>query len=205
MFKLSHHVPKYSPLRRNLAISTGKNTVYWKKWHSHSLSTPGDLSKGGVFLSYSNLLEWFNLGGQGHFWKYLETGSCIMSQSYNVANNISIKYLEIPKENCKTSHHLSFIKQLTPSWVMSLLKWKWYARGTLGKKIERDKWSEIVASCGKYVKEARGNLSETKMMFTKCAFSVTIVGIITVCHVILRHWKKTKPPELTERLVQSWK
>ena len=268
MFKLTRNLQGYSSLWHNPAICI----VYWKQWHSRGISTIGDLYEDGVFRSYNNIKERFGLVGEGNFWKYLQIRSCVTSNYCKVTDNIILNYLELPRESHKASQFYKIINSFLGNDSVNV-KIIW--QRDLGEEIEDDKWSKIVADCGKYVKEARGKFTQYKVLhryyftpsrlhrmkllnnnvcrkcktevgtflhciwecrlvkplwiqvleilsswfgsevplrpmlcllgdrsqipnISKCTFSVIIVSLMTVCRVILRHWKETKAPDLKE-------
>ena len=61
MFKITHTLQRYSSLWDNPNVCIGKKPVYWKQWHARGLNTINDLFEDGVFLSYDNLLQNFEL------------------------------------------------------------------------------------------------------------------------------------------------
>ncbi len=61
MLKLSQCKQPYSSLWYKYAICIGKSPICWKKWHMNGMCTVTDLFERGVFMSYNNLVQKYNL------------------------------------------------------------------------------------------------------------------------------------------------
>ena len=46
--------------------------MHGKQWLTNGIHTIGDLYNEGVLMSYSDLVQKYDVGEQGHFWKYLQ-------------------------------------------------------------------------------------------------------------------------------------
>uniref|UniRef100_A0A9J8CLD1 Reverse transcriptase domain-containing protein n=1 Tax=Cyprinus carpio carpio TaxID=630221 RepID=A0A9J8CLD1_CYPCA len=103
MHKLSHCRQPYSSLWYNSAICVGKSPIYWKKWHLNGLCTVTDLFEQGVFLSYNNLVQKYNLKGKDHFWKYLQIRNCVSTIIKLTDGNHILDFLKLPHPQQKAS------------------------------------------------------------------------------------------------------
>lgn len=141
MFKLPCDLQGYSSLWHNPAIRIGKNTVYWRQWHSCGISTIGDLYENGVLRSYNNIKEYFGLVWEGNFWKYLQIRSCVMSKYHDETDNIISNYLQLPRESHKASQ---FYKMINSSLSTDSVSVKMIWQQDLGEDIGDDKWSKLL-------------------------------------------------------------
>ena len=87
---------------------------------------------------------------------YLQILSCISSKPDSVADNNVMNYIKLPLEKCKA---IQFYKTANASLfndsnIMRLIR----QRDSV--KIKCDNWAKMFADCGKYVREARGKLTQ---------------------------------------------
>lgn len=62
----------YASLWHNVAIRIGKKSVYWNSWLIKGIHRKSDLYLDGVFMSFSELVQRYDLDYKGNFWKYLQ-------------------------------------------------------------------------------------------------------------------------------------
>ncbi len=103
MHKLSQCKQPYSSLWYNSAICIGKSPIYWKKWHMNGLCTVPDLFEQGVFMSYNNLVQKYNLKGNDHFWKYLQIRNRVSTKIQHTDGNHILDFLTLPHPQQKAS------------------------------------------------------------------------------------------------------
>ena len=48
-----------------------KKTVYWKQWLMKGICNVNDLYSDGAFISFSELMQKYDLESKEHFWKFL--------------------------------------------------------------------------------------------------------------------------------------
>ena len=161
MFKMSQYSQIYASLWNNPEIKIGKQTVYWKHWLKAGLRTIADLFKDGVFMSYREIMEIYNLEGKGNFWKYLQLRSCMTSMHKSVTPHYLLDYLHLPKENQKASEFYRMAIKMRSDNENSL-KILW--QRDLGSEIDSETWSKILSSSGRYIRESRGKLVQYKIL-----------------------------------------
>lgn len=161
MYKISHHVQPYASLWFNPAVYIGKVSVYWKQWHSRGICTIGDLYKNGQFMSYGELINHFKLEGKQHFWKYLQIRDCVKPKISNSLENPIMDYMNMPLERCTASQFYKSTNLLV-SEECTNVKLLW--QRDLETNIAQEKWLEMLAGSGKYVKEARGKFTQYKII-----------------------------------------
>ena len=161
MYKVSHYVQPYASLWSNPAIHIGKVSVYWKQWHLKGICTIGDLYKNGQFMSYEELISHFKLEGKQHFWKYLQIRDCVKSQISNSSENFIMDYMKMPLERCTASQFYK-LTNFSVSEESTNVKLLW--QRDLRTNITQEKWLDMLAGCGKYVKEARGKFTQYKII-----------------------------------------
>lgn len=77
--------------------------MYWKKWHMSGLCTVTDLFEHGVFMSYNNLVQKYNLKGKDHLWKYLQIRNCVLTKFQRTDGNHALDFLTLPHFQEKAS------------------------------------------------------------------------------------------------------
>lgn len=91
---------RYSSQWWNSVISIGKKILYIEAqaflWFKHNCRL--------VWLSH--VINWFNLVGKGSFCKYLQIRSCILSKSYNSADNTINNIWIYNRENRKLHYSM---------------------------------------------------------------------------------------------------
>ena len=161
IFKLSHFKQSYSSLWYNPMIKIGKTSVFWKKWYSSGICNIADLFEDDVFISYSDLVRKYKLKGKDNFWKYLQIRSCITSKiQYGDGNHI-MDYFKLPGECKRASSFYRKTNQLL-SFDCHNLKVIW--EKDLGCIMEDNIWLKIISDNGKYIREAKGKLTQYKII-----------------------------------------
>ncbi len=161
MYRLSHYVQPYASLWSNPAIHVGKGPVYWKQWHSRDICTIGDLYKNGQFMSYEELTGQFKLEGKQHFWRYLQIRDCLKSRIGNPSENYIMEYMKMPLERCTASQFYK-LTNLLVSGESTNVKLLW--QRDLETNVAQEKWLDVLAGCGKYVREAWGKFKQYKII-----------------------------------------
>lgn len=161
LHKISHYKQMYASLWLNPEIKIGKQKVFWKKWLEKGICTVKDLYKEGIFMSFNDLVQQYQLLENGDFWKYLQIRHCVMKkfESQNLANPI-VRYLENPL-NRKASTFYQNSMSLT-SGMCDHLRIIW--QRDLNCEISEEVWNQIIAQNGRYVKEARGKFIQYKVL-----------------------------------------
>ena len=125
------------------------------------IHTIGDLYTGDVLMSYSDLVQKYDVGDKGHFWKYLQLRECLLtSYQQNPGKNPIAEYLELPKHKAAILYsmfsHLQSkdCKNLRTIWQIDLNKCE----------IEDDTLLKILSSSGRNIREARGKLTQYKIL-----------------------------------------
>ncbi len=161
MHKLSQCKQPYSSLWYNSVICIGKSPIYWKKWHTNGLCTVTDLFEQGVFMSYNNLVQKYNLKGKDNFWKYLQIRNCVSTKIQHTDGNHILDFLTLPYPQQKAS-----VFYRTTNHVLSNdcihLKTIW--ERDIGIVIGDEEWKIILSNTGKYVREARGQFTQYKII-----------------------------------------
>lgn len=140
----------------------GKVPVYWKQWHLSNVRTIGDLYKNEQFVSLEELRCHFKLKGKQHFWRYLQIRNCLKSLSVcNSSENYIMDYMHMPFERCTASQ---FYKPTNLAVSGGSINVKLLWQRDLGTNLTQDKWPDILAGCGKYVREARGKFTQYKIL-----------------------------------------
>lgn len=164
MHKVSNYVQPYASLWFNPTIRVGKVPAYWKQWHL-SVRTIGDPYKNEQFVSLEELRCHFKLKGKQHFWRYLQIRNCLKSLSgCNSSDNYIMDYMHMPLERCTASQFYK-LTNLAVSGGSINVKLLW--QRDLGTNLTQDKWLDILAGCGKYVREARGKFTQYKILHRK--------------------------------------
>lgn len=112
-------------------------------------------------MSYEELISQFKLEGKQHFWKYLQIRDCVKPQISNSSENHIMDYMNMPLK-CGTASQFYKLTNVYVSGEFTNVKLLW--QRDLGTNIAQEKWSDILAGCGKYVKEARGKFTQYKII-----------------------------------------
>lgn len=172
-FKLSHYLQKFSSLWHNPAIRIGKKMIYWKYWHQQGISIIDYLYENGVLRSYENLKKCYNLLGKENFWKFLQPCNCIRSKVCPMVDNPISRYLEKTHESHKSSQLYKMVNSYRSS-DLGNLRTIW--QRDIGEEIDPETWSSILVGCGKYIKEARGKLTQYKILHRYYHTPVRLTG-----------------------------
>ena len=92
---------------------------------------------------------------------YLQILSCISSKPDSVADNNVMNYIKLPLEKCKA---IQFYKTANASLFndSNIMRLIW--QRDISVEIKCDNWAKMFADCGKYVREARGKLTQYKIL-----------------------------------------
>lgn len=161
MHKISHYKQPYASLWHNPEMKIGKQKVFWKRWLDRGIHTVRDLYKEGIFMSFNELVQQYQLEDKGDFWKYLQIRHCIIKkfQSVRLTNPI-IDYLDNPFSHKASTFYKNSISVI--SSICDHLRIIW--QRDLNCEISKDLWSQIIAQNGRYVKDARGKFIQYKIL-----------------------------------------
>lgn len=158
--RTSHYKQSYASLWNNPEIRIGKVGVFWKQWQLKGVNVIGDLYENGLFMSYSELVKKYNIGGQGNFWKYLQIRHCVKNK-FNASNNPVYAYLELPRVAQSASMCYKSMLSVTAD-TCNNLKTIW--QKDLGININDDDWRYIISNVGKNIREVRGKFIQYKII-----------------------------------------
>lgn len=158
---MSHLRQSYASLWHNPAIHIGKKSLYWNEWLIKGIYTISDLYLDGVFISFSDLVQKYNLESKGNFWRYLQIRDCITKGQFIQGKNPVMEFLELP---CITHRAAMFYKTFNrlQEDVCKNLRIVW--QKDLGCDFSDEEWLKILSNTGKYVREARGKFIQFKLI-----------------------------------------
>ena len=161
MCKVSHWRQSYASLWHNKDLRIGKRTIYWDQWLKKGIHKISDLYMDGSVVSFSELLQKFNLERTGNFWKYLQIRDCITKGNFMQGQNPLMDFLDMPGPVHKAS---GFYKLFTgqPGGLCNNLKEIW--QKDLECEFSAEEWLAILSNTGKYIREARGKFIQYKLI-----------------------------------------
>ena len=159
--KVSHYKQQYASLWLNSEVKIGKQTVFWRRWLDKGIHTISNLYKDGVFKSFTELAQEYNLQDKGDFWKYLQIRHSLTKKCQpNETGNPVTDYLQNPL-NHKASVFYSNSMYLSSSTCDNLrIIWQ----RDLDCQIDNDTWKQILTDNGRYIKETRGKFTQYKIL-----------------------------------------
>lgn len=159
--KLSHYKQHYSSLWRNPEIKIGKRTVFWRKWADNGILRIGDLFSDGIFKSFADLVQEYNLQEKGDFWKYLQVRHCILKNNLTTGeDNEILLFLQLPVNHRASAFYNKTVCLTSSSFEYLRLIWQ----RDLECDIDEDTWGQILADNGKYIKEVRCKFIQYKIL-----------------------------------------
>lgn len=208
MCGVSHQRQSYASLWHNPAVLIGKKSVYWTQWLTKGIYKISDLYLEGVFLSFSDLVQKYDMEYRGNFWKYFQIRDCITKGRFIQDKNPVLDLLDLP---CTAHRAAVFYKALNglQKDICKNLRLIW--QKDLNCELNDEVWSKILANTGKYIKEARGQFIQYKLLhrfyFTpsklhrmgllasdlcwKCqAETGTFIHVIWECKLVYPFWEK---------------
>lgn len=96
IYSISHLRQPYASLWYNPAIRIGKKSIYWSQWLVRGIRKIGDLCVDGVFMSFADILQKYNLEYKNNFWKYLQIRDCITKGKFNHNKNTLMEVFDQP-------------------------------------------------------------------------------------------------------------
>jgi len=127
----------------------------------NGLCTVADLFEQGVFMCYNDLVRKYNLKGKDHFWKYLQMRNCVSTKIQHTDGNHILDFLSLPHVQQKASVFYRTTNQVLSN-VCTNLKTIWET--DIGTVLGVEEWKRILSNTGKYVREARGQLTQYKII-----------------------------------------
>ena len=155
MCGVSHLRQSYASLWHNPAVLIGEKSVYWNQCLTKGIYKVSDLYLDGIFLSFSDLVQKYDLEYRGNFWKYLQIRNCITKGRFIQDKNPVLALLDLPGTVHKAAVFYKALNGLQKNICKNLrLIWQ----KDLNCELNDEVWSKILANTGKYVKEARGGI-----------------------------------------------
>ncbi len=125
----------------------------------NGLCTVTDLFEQGVFMSYNNLVQKYNLKGKDHFWKYLQIRNCVSTKIQHMDGNHILDFLTLPHPQQTASVFNRMTNHVLSNDCINL-KTIW--EKDIGIVIRDEEWKIILSNTGKYVREAKGPFTQYK-------------------------------------------